>query len=93
MTEERITETSTPEGNSHTHTTVITDQPRSSGGFKWIMLIALILVGIGAFLAFSQLGDAEAAKDDAVADKAEQVGEAAGQVGDAAEEAIDKASK
>lgn len=93
MTEERITETSTPEGNTHTHTTVITDQPRSGGGFKWIMLVALIVVGIGAVLVFSQMGDAEAAKDNAVADAAEQVGEAAGQVGDAAEQAIDKATK
>ncbi len=57
------------------------------------MLIALIVVGIGAFLAFSQLGDAEAAKDNAVADAAEQAGEAAGQVGDAAEQAIDKVSR
>ncbi|WP_301751436.1 hypothetical protein [uncultured Erythrobacter sp.] len=53
----------------------------------------MIVVGIGAFLAFSQLGDAEAAKDNAVADAAEQAGEAAGQVGDAAEQAIDKVSR
>ena len=93
MTEERITETSTPEGNTHTHTTVITDQPRSGEGFKWVVLLVLIVVGIGAVLALTQMGDAEAAKDNAVADAAEQVGEAAGQVGDAAEQAIDKASK
>lgn len=93
MTEERITETSAPEGNIHTHTTVITDQPRSGGAFKWIALLALIVVGIGAVLVFSQLGDAETAKDSAVADAATQVGKAAGQVGDAAEKAVDEVSK
>jgi len=93
MTEERITEISTPDTNTHTHTTVITDQPRSGGGFKWVMLLALVVVGIGAFLVFSQMGDAEAAKDNSVADAAQQVGEAAGQVGDAAEQAIDKVSR
>ncbi len=93
MTEERITETTTPEGNTHTRTTVITDQQRSGGAFKWFALLALIVVGIGAVLVFSQLGDAEAAKDTAVADAAEQVGQAAGQVGDAAKQAIDKTAK
>ena len=93
MTEERITESRTPEGNTHTHTTVITDQPRSGGAFKWFALLALIVVGIGAVLVFSQLGDAETAKDSAVADAATQVGEAAGQVGDAAEKAVDEVSK
>ena len=93
MTEERFTETNAPEGNTHTHTTVITDQPRSGGAFKWIALLALIIVGIGAVLVFSQLGDAETAKDSAVADAAAQVGEAAGQVGDAAEQAVDEVSK
>ncbi len=93
MTEERITETSTPEGNTHTHTTVITDQPRSGGGFKWFVLLALIVVGFGAVLLLSQMGDAETAKDNAVADAATQVGDAAGKVGEAAEEAIDKVAR
>ena len=43
MTEERITETRTPDGNTHTNTTVITDQPRSGGGGKWIGLLVLIV--------------------------------------------------
>jgi ABC-type transport system involved in multi-copper enzyme maturation permease subunit len=50
MTEERITETSTPDGNTHTHTTVITDQPNSGGGFKWFGLLALIVVAAIAVL-------------------------------------------
>lgn len=78
MTEERITETSTPNGNTHTHTTVITDQPASGGGMKWIGLMVLVVVGIGAFFLFSQMSDAAA-----------QVGDAAGQVGAAAEQAIE----
>lgn len=93
MTEERITETSTPKSNTHTHTTVITDQPRTGEAFKWIALLALIVVGIGAVLALSRVGDAEAAKDNAVADAADQFGKAAEQVGDSAEEAIDNVSK
>jgi hypothetical protein len=93
MTEERITETRTPEGNTHTHTTVVTDQPRSGGGFKWFGLLALLIVGAIGVLIFSQMSDAEVAKDSAVADAAAQVGEAANQVGDAAEEAVDEVTK
>jgi hypothetical protein len=93
MTEERITETSTPEGNTHTHTTVITDQPSSGGGMKWFGLLALIIVGAIAVLVFSQMSDAEVAKDTAVSEAATKVGEAAGQVGDAAEEAVDKVTE
>lgn len=93
MTEERITETRTPEGNTHTNTTIITDRPGSGGGSKWFGLLALILVGGAAVLVFSQMSDAEVAKDAAVADAAAQVGNAAGQVGDAAEQAIDKVAE
>lgn len=93
MTEERTTETRTPEGNTHTHTTVVTDQPRSGGGTKWIGLLALIAIAVVAFLVFSRMSDAEVAKDNAVADAAAQVGDAAGQVGNAAEEAVDKVAE
>ncbi len=89
MTEERITETSTPEGNTHTHTTVITDQPDSGGGFKWFGLLALVIAGGAGIFFFSQMSDAEVAKDTAVAEAAGEVGEAAGQVGDAAAAAVD----
>lgn len=94
MTEERITETWTPDGNVHTHTTVITDQPRSGGGgIKWIGLLVLIGVAVAGVLIFTRMSDAEAAKDTAVAEAAEDVGNAAGQVGEAAEQAIDKVTR
>ena len=93
MTEERITETRTPEGNTHTHTTVVTDRPRSGGATKWIGLLVLIVLGVAAFLLFSQMSDSEVAKDNAVAGAAAQVGEAAGQVGDAAEQAVDEVTE
>ena len=94
MTEERITETRTPEGDVHTHTTVITDQPRSGGGgFKWFGLLILIVVAGVAVLIFTRMSDAEVAKDTAVAEAAEDVGNAAGQVGDAAEQAIDEVTE
>lgn len=93
MTEERITEVRTPEGNTHTHTTVVTDQPRSGGVGKWIGLLILIVAAVAAFVIFSQMSDAEIAKDAAVTDAAEQVGNAAGQVGDAAEQAIDEVTE
>ncbi len=90
MTEERITETRTPEGNTHTNTTVITDQPRSGGGAKWIGLLVLIVAAVIAVLLLSRMNDSEMVKDTAVADAAAEVGEAANQVGAAAEEAVDK---
>lgn len=100
MTEERITETTTPEGNTHTHTTVITDGQRSGGVGKWIGLIVLLVVAVAAFVVFSQMSDSEVAKDNAVAgaaeqvgDAAKQVGDAAGEVGTAAEDAIDNVTE
>ncbi len=93
MTEERITEVQTPEGNTHTHTTVVTDQPRSGGGSTWLMLALLIVVAVVGLIVFSQMSEAEVVKDTAVADAAAEVGEAAGQVGDAAQEAVDKVTR
>lgn len=93
MTEERITETRTPEGNTHTHTTVVTDQPRSGGATKWIGLVVLVIVGVVALLVFTRMSDAEVAKDSAVAEAAAEVGDAAEQVGDAAETAIDEVTE
>lgn len=90
MTEERITETRTPEGNTHTSTTVVTDRQTSGGATKWIGLLVLVLVAAAALFVFSQVSDSEAAKDAAVGEAAQKVGNAAEQVGDAAEEAIDK---
>lgn len=92
MTEERTTETKTPEGNTHTHTTVVTDKPQSGGAGKWIGLLVLIVVAIVGVLVFSRMSDAEITKDSAVAEAAGQVGEAADQVGDAAQDAVDEIS-
>ena len=89
MTEERIVETRTPTGDTHTHTTVITDEPRSGGGGKWALLLVILLLAVVGIWAFSQMGSAEVAKDNAIADAATEVGNAAGQVGDAAQDAAD----
>lgn len=87
MTEERITETTDAAGNTHTTHTVVTDTGRKSSGTSWGLLVLLAVLAIGAFVVFTQISDAEVAKDNAVADAAEEVGEAAGQVGDAAQSA------
>lgn len=89
MTEERITEVESPDGHTHTHTTVITDQPKSSisGWFVMFLVLLAVLAGIWAF---TQMGGAEVAKDNAIADAANNVGNAANQVGSAAEEVADK---
>lgn len=93
MTEERITEVETPAGDTHTRTTIIRDGEPSSGGSKWVLLIVLLVLGIGALFIFSQMGGAEAAKDTAVADAAEDVGNAATQAGDAVQDAADSLSE
>lgn len=90
MTEERITETRTPSGDTHTTHTVVTDgETRSAGGAKWAMVIVVLVLGVLAIWAFTQFGAAEANKDNAIAGAANEVGEAAGQVGDAAQDAAD----
>jgi hypothetical protein len=89
MVEERITEVETPSGNTHTHTTVVTDDRRSRGGATWvIVLVVIILAGLAIWL-FSGMSGAEVAKDNAVAEAAGDVGNAASAVGDAAQEAAD----
>ncbi len=86
MAEQRTTEIETPSGSTHTHTTIVTDNPRSGGMGKWVLLLTLLVVAALGYVAFSQLGAAEMAKDNAVADAAESVGEAADNVGDAAQD-------
>ncbi|MXP40839.1 hypothetical protein GRI75_04155 [Altererythrobacter soli] len=86
MTEERITTVRDPEGQTHTHTTVVTDERRSGGGTWLIALIVLIALLVGIW-AFTQMSGAEVAKDTAVTDAANSVGTAAEQVGDAAQDA------
>ncbi|WP_120078444.1 hypothetical protein [Aurantiacibacter odishensis] len=86
MTEERITTTETPSGNTHTTTTVVRDGETSGGGTKCGLILGLLVLAVVAFVVFSQMSDAEIAKDNAVADAATSVGDAAGQVGDAAQD-------
>ena len=89
MTEQRTTETRDPDGNTHTHTTVISDEPKKGGG-TWVFLLIVLLVVVVGIVAFTQLGGAEIAKDNAVAEAANEVGDAAQQVGDAAQEVTDE---
>ena len=91
MTEERITETTDSQGNTHT-TRVIRESGsgNAGGGFaKWAFLLVLVVaLGVGAVL-MTQTNTAEIAKDNAVADAANDVGDAAQQVGDAARDVAD----
>jgi len=88
MTEERTTTVESPDGQTHTNTTVIREEPRHGGGSgKWLVLAALVLIAIISVWAISSYGGAEAAKDNAIANAANEVGDAAGQVGDAAQDA------
>ena len=87
MAEERITETRTPDGNTHTTHTVVTDEPRRSGGSGWLMALVLLAVAVVAVVLFTQMGGSEVAKDEAIANAANEVGEAAGAVGEAAQDA------
>ena len=88
MVEERVTEVETPSGNTHTHTTVVSDGERS-GGATWVIVLLLVVVAAVAIWFFSGMSGSEVAKDNAVAEAAGEVGDAANQVGDAAQEAAD----
>ena len=90
MTEERITEHTDAQGNTHT-TRVIKDgsSSGSGGGAKWVFLLILVAaLAIGGYI-LAQGNAAEVAKDNAVADAANDVGEAAGNVGEAARDVAD----
>ncbi len=88
MTEERITETQTPSGNTHTTHTVVTDDKRGGGSSWFIVLIVLLAIAVAVWF-FAQQSDAEIAKDNAVAGAAGEIGEAAQQTGDAVTDAVD----
>jgi hypothetical protein len=91
MADERITEVETPSGNTHTHTTVISDGERSGSGATWIIVLLLIVVAAVALWFFSGMSQSEVTENNAVAEAAGEVGEAAGQVGEAAQQAGDAA--
>ncbi|MGZ3249709.1 MAG: hypothetical protein ACXU7E_08270 [Croceibacterium sp.] len=90
MAEERITEVQSPTGETHTHTTVITDGERSGGGGGMFLIALLIIVAlvVGVW-AFNQWGGSEANKNNAIANAANQVGDAAQKAGNAAQDAAD----
>ncbi len=90
MTEERIVEHHSADGNTHTTTTVIRDsEPARSSSRSWLILVVLIGLAIAGYVAFSQVSQSEMAKDSAIADAASDVGDAAQKVGDAAQDAAD----
>lgn len=105
MTEERIVQAETPEGNTHTSTTIITDRPDPDSGISiWFVMFAVLLAVLVAIWAFSSMGTDTPAEDPmdaaaeqlnaaagAVGDAAEEVGDAAGEVGDAAGDVRDAA--
>ena len=93
MVEERVTEVETPSGNTHTHTTVVSDAPRSGGGAMWMIVLLLVVVAAIALFFLSGLSGSEVAKDNAVAEAAGEVGAAAEQVGDAARDAADTVAR
>jgi hypothetical protein len=77
-------------------TTIVRDSQDSKGSSTWIVLLAILVLGAVAFFAFSQMSDAEVAKDNAVADAAnavdnaaDNVGAAAGDVSQAVEDGVD----
>ena len=91
MTEERTTRVETPQGDTHSTTTIVRDAPaESGGGMKWIfLLVAIIVIGIGIY-AFTGRNNAEIAKDTAIADAANSVGNAADKAGNAVEQVADE---
>ena len=93
MTEERITETRDIDGTTPTHTTIVRDEPHTSGGggtFKWIVLLLVLMAAAVVLYMFSQAADAEVLKDEAITQAAGQVGNAAQQAGDAVENVADE---
>lgn len=90
MTEERITESTDADGNTHTRTTIITDEPRKGGGSGWLIGVLILVAIIVGVVLFTQLGGAEMAKDQAIADAAQDVGDAAQKAGDAVQDVADE---
>lgn len=95
MTDERVTETRTPSGDTHTTHTVVTED-RRKGGSIWIVVLILIVLGAIGLYIYSQQSGAQMNRDNAIANAANQVGDAANKVGDAAQnagEAVGDAAK
>jgi uncharacterized protein HemX len=99
MSEERVTETTDPQGNVVERTiergtgpapVTVNTAPASGGGSTGlIMVVLLIALAVGGYFFFA--GNAsETRKDDAVAEAADNVGAAAEKAGAAVEKAADK---
>ena len=71
MAEERITETRNPAGTSHTHTTIVSDEPRRGGGATWVIVLLLIVLAAVAIWFFSGMRGSEVAKDTAIREAAD----------------------
>lgn len=94
MTEQRTDRIETPDGNTHTSTTIVTDEPRRGSGVSgWFLMFVVLLAVLVAIWVFVGSNQSEVAKDNAIAEAAsrvsttaEEVGDAAAKVGDAAED-------
>jgi hypothetical protein len=92
MTEERIVRAETPEGNTHTSTTIITDRPDPDSGISiWFVMFAVLLAVLVAIWAFSSMGS-DTPVEDPMDQAADELNQAAGAVGEAAGEVRDAAS-
>ena len=91
MTEERITRHVDEDGHTHTTHTIVTDGERKGGGgAKMVLLIVALIAVIAAIYIFSNMSNAEVAKDNAIGDAAGQVGDAVDGAGQAVEDAADR---
>ncbi len=88
MVEERVTQVETPSGETHTHTTVVSDRP-TSGGATWLIVVLVVILAAVAVFYLSGMSSSEVAKDNAIADAADEVGTAASQAGEAVQDAAD----
>jgi uncharacterized protein HemX len=88
MSEEHITTTTSPDGNT-SHTTVSS----GSSGAGWLFgLIAIVLLGFGIYY-FALQSNTSSKKDNAIAAAAADVGNAAKDVGNAAQDAASSVKK
>jgi hypothetical protein len=94
MTEERIVRAESPEGNTHTSTTIITDRPDPDSGISsWFVLFVVLLAVLIGIWAFTSMSNSDAAEDQMMDNAAEQLDAAAGAVGDAADQVGDAAGE
>lgn len=91
MTEERTDHVEMPSGNTHTTTTIITDEPKRSGISGWFLMFVVLVAVLVALWVFVGGNQSEVAKDNAIAEAAERAGDTAEQVGDAPAEVGDAA--